>query len=587
MLFDLRKAPLDQARPSVVERAGAGRIQPRAQGLHHRRVGPHFDPPPLGVARAGGPHRAVGAAAAVAFDPLALFQRVAFVLQWFSARTGHGAGGRVVVEVLGGVRIVARGFAVQGRHQHGAAPIRCRLQVGPGPVAAVGQGGGLGGGHADVGARLLDHRHELAGVGFLAGGVAGDEDVFFRIDHRLGVVGEAVGITDFHDAGFRFNRVMVAPPVGRQLGQTLFDFLTQGLAFGQTRRQARAGRGHVRVFCNDFEFGLVQGGVESGQEFFHALLAPAGAVAGGGLNLGAVQGLQGQAHGAGAHGQLDGLFEDGAEGLFVVAPEAPERVVVGGQEAAQPDQREDFAAGGFEPARGANAEKVAVEPDFEQEAGGVGRTALGGGGDDEVEGGQVELLDEFAQEAHGVVGGHPVLQGGRKEKLLAVIRRDDVRHGHRIFSGRRLFKDLKVLRQFPAERRRLVFYEERMRRSAGDCLKSIRAPLPGLGTRNGGLGKANSSSRRPIFSARRSQLPGPALRGQGTEKPSAGVEPRFPAPTPPPPLRPRPRSGFAARARPASAATAPAGSNRRTTAPIACARLPIPTRSSAESPRVV
>ena len=69
-----------------------------------------------------------------------------------------------------------------------------------------------------------------------------------------------------------------------------------------------------------------------GQEFFHVFLAPAGLAAGGDFDLGAVQGLQGQTNGPGAHGQLDGLFEDAAEGLLIVTPEAPEAVVTGLQQ---------------------------------------------------------------------------------------------------------------------------------------------------------------------------------------------------------------------------------------------------------------
>jgi hypothetical protein len=146
--------------------------------------------------------------------------------------------------------------------------------------------------------------------------------------------------------------------------------------------------------------------------------------AGGGLDFGAVERLQRQAHAAGAQGQLHGLFEEGAPGFFVSVPEAPERIVIGLEQAAQPGQRQDFGTGGFEFAAGADAEVVAVEPDFEQQTGRIGRAAVIAGGHGEVERGQIELIDELAQEAHGMIGAHPVFEGRGKQELLSVIGSD-------------------------------------------------------------------------------------------------------------------------------------------------------------------
>ena len=79
--------------------------------------------------------------------------------------------------------------------------------------------------------------------------------------------------------------------------------------------------------------------------------------------------LQSRTNGAGAHRQLDGLFEDRAEGFLVVAPEAPEAVVVGLKQAGHPaEQGEVLAAGDFEFAGGTKVMEVAGEPYLEQQA---------------------------------------------------------------------------------------------------------------------------------------------------------------------------------------------------------------------------
>ena len=156
--------------------------------------------------------------------------------------------------------------------------------------------------------------------------------------------------------------------------------------------------------------------------------------------LRAVEGLQGQPHRAAGEGHLHGLFEDGAQGLFVVAPEAPQAVVIGGDEAGQPEQREMFGAGGLQFAGRAEVLKVTVEPDFEQQAGRVRRAAFDGGGHGKAQGRQIELIDKLAQEAGRVIGGHPVLQGGRKEKLLTIVGSDGLGHGDRIALTPRVFK---------------------------------------------------------------------------------------------------------------------------------------------------
>ncbi len=83
--------------------------------------------------------------------------------------------------------------------------------------------------------------------------------------------------------------------------------------------------------------------------------------------------------------------------LIVVAPEAAEAVVIGSDEAAQLEQPQMIATGGFEFAGGADAMEIAREPDLEQQTRLERRTALGSGRHGEVEGRQVHLLAQPAR----------------------------------------------------------------------------------------------------------------------------------------------------------------------------------------------
>ena len=164
------------------------------------------------------------------------------------------------------------------------------------------------GGHAQILLRLPGHGRELALVVFVARHLAGHDHARLFVGHGLGVVGIAVLTAQLHAAGFRFHRVVMGAPVGGQLGQPGFDLLAQRFALGQAGGQVHAGRGRgqVRVLRDDFQFGVVEGGVERGQELFHLRLVPAGGPAGGGLDFGAVERLHGQADRARAHGQQAG-----------------------------------------------------------------------------------------------------------------------------------------------------------------------------------------------------------------------------------------------------------------------------------------
>ena len=118
-------------------------------------------------------------------------------------------GGGVVGEVSRGIGIFVAGLAFGGRGQHGHLSLGGGLQVGARAVAGVGHGQGLGRGGAEVFAGLLDHRHELARIGFLPGGGAGDDHAFLCVGDGLRVVGMAVAPLDFHAPGFQFHRMEI------------------------------------------------------------------------------------------------------------------------------------------------------------------------------------------------------------------------------------------------------------------------------------------------------------------------------------------------------------------------------------------
>ena len=70
----------------------------------------------------------------------------------------------------------------------------------------------------------------------------------------------------------------------------------------------------------------------------------------------------------------------------------------------------------FQFAGGADAVEIAVEPDFQEQARMIGRPAIDGHRHGKAEGGQIELLDKFAQKPDGVIAGHPIFErrGGER-----------------------------------------------------------------------------------------------------------------------------------------------------------------------------
>jgi hypothetical protein len=115
------------------------------------------------------------------------------------------------------------------------------------------------------------------------------------------------------------------------------------------------------------------------------------------------------------------LFENFPQSLLVIAPETPQAVVVGLDQARQPEQRKMFPAGRFELARGADAMEVAVEPDLQEQARRVGGTAFHSGGHEETQGRQIQLLDKLPQKTSRMIRRHPLFQRRGKKELLSVI----------------------------------------------------------------------------------------------------------------------------------------------------------------------
>ncbi len=442
--FDLSKAPFNNFPPETQLGLGLRRFEPLAHGLHDRRMRLEINLPAFGIVRALIPHRAVAVVAAIAFHPHTALGAVAFVIQYPVLGTGDALVLRVVVKVLCGVRVVMRRFAFPWLRQHVHLFLGSGLQVGSAPIAIIGHGQRIRRSRAEVLTRLFHHGRELTHVTFLTGRLAGKDYALFSVSDGLSVVGVPVGVADFHAAGFRFDPMVVFASIGLQLGQALLDFLAQHLALSQSCGQTIARLIRVGILSDNFQFDVVQSGIQLGQEFFHMLLAPALGSAARGLDFRAIQGLEGQSHTTCLQGQLHTLFENLAQGFLMVAPKTPQTVVVGLNQARQPQQREVLAAGCFQFAGRANPMEISVEPDFQKQTKGVGRTAFNGCRNHETQGGQIQLLHKLPQEAGRMIDGHPVFQRRWKQKLLPVIRTDGLCHA---FVDVPTHKKVQVLRQ--------------------------------------------------------------------------------------------------------------------------------------------
>src|SRR3984957_14699750 len=169
VLLELGKARFDDL-TSALPLCLRGRfLQPRAHGLHRPVVRPDFDLPPFGVARTVVAHRTVALMTTKTFHALAVFRGVALVIQSPALRTGDGVGSPVIMKVLRGVGIVARGFALGRRGQTVHLFLGGGLQVGAAAVTRVGEGQSVRPGPAEISPRLLDHGCQLAHIVFLPG----------------------------------------------------------------------------------------------------------------------------------------------------------------------------------------------------------------------------------------------------------------------------------------------------------------------------------------------------------------------------------------------------------------------------------
>jgi len=125
--------------------------------------------------------------------------------------------------------------------------------------------------------------------------------------------------------------------------------------------------------------------------------------------------------------------------------EPPEAIVIGADQAGQPQQRQVLATGGFQFARGTETVKIAIEPDFQEQTRRGGRTAFAGRRHDKAQGGQIQLDDKLARKAGRVIQRHPVLQGGREKEWLSVIRGDGLSHKCLDTQSNKLFNKNRIL----------------------------------------------------------------------------------------------------------------------------------------------
>jgi len=117
--------------------------------------------------------------------------------------------------------------------------------------------------------------------------------------------------------------------------------------------------------------------------------------------------------------------ENGFEGFAVGfdGSEIADGVVGGFLTAGEPHQFDVACAFLFEPARGAHAVEIAVDIDFQQQTGVIGRRAAMVGADvGKPELLQIDGVDEGLHDAHEIVGGDQFVErGGEKAELLAVL----------------------------------------------------------------------------------------------------------------------------------------------------------------------
>jgi hypothetical protein len=99
VVLELGKAALDDFAPLLIKQPGWRLLQTGAHFLHHRGVGPDFDWPAFGVARAERAHRTVAVMTAEALDNLAFLVALAFVIERALFRTGDGVAGGVIMKL--------------------------------------------------------------------------------------------------------------------------------------------------------------------------------------------------------------------------------------------------------------------------------------------------------------------------------------------------------------------------------------------------------------------------------------------------------------------------------------------------------
>ena len=196
-----------------------------------------------------------------------------------------------------------------------------------------------------------------------------------------------------------------------------------------------------------------------------------------GLDLGAVQGDQAQAHHPSGRAQLQRLNQQSSQGLFVADPEPGDGHVIRGGIAAQDAEGDVLMAAPFDLAGGADAGAIGIQQHGQQHPRRIGGPAMPIGPVGLEERAQVQLVDDVEHEPSQMVGREPLADiGWEQEGLVAVAGTEVVGHGRSYASS---LLCCRLQQPFPqqARRRQRVVGSQGARLGRGDVRAAAATPL--------------------------------------------------------------------------------------------------------------
>jgi hypothetical protein len=140
-----------------------------------------------------------------------------------------------------------------------------------------------------------------------------------------------------------------------------------------------------------------------------------------GLDLGAVQGDQPQAHHPSRRAQLQRLNQEAGQGLFVVDPEARDGHMIGRAVAAQDPEGEVLGAAPLDLAGGADPGAVGIQQHPQQHPRRIGGPTMPVSSIGLEERTQVELVDDVEDEPGQMVGWQPVAKVWWEQECLVAV----------------------------------------------------------------------------------------------------------------------------------------------------------------------